>query len=420
MPANLKKRENAPLTRKMITLLLVFAVVTSFGIFLGPRCFRTLSIAYKGSNVEKTINPHLSSNSLLARTLPYPTPKNFVSKPVKGAPLFCYSHSLMTPDNYGGVYMVALGLNDTSVLEGDAGSSILHYKADGSIETALAANPRGLRPSPVGLGLNSANTLYLSVWDYSKKLSPEILQLPVGRILDFPKNQKVEPFIGMTSKFPINLWDHYNKFPDIFEHVERIVGNLIHLSVDRKDNLYLGFWWSKKDAFEKLNFQITLIKVDPAQNVVRVGEFPIGQINPQNGNWIYYYHGRMPGHEALNFSLTVDSSDNVFVHQNNVLLEFKKLAEGYDRVEVLATIKSQATLRSIASSPNGALYALQPEQQTVWDISLSLMEQPFFEIPHQLGTGHQPLFKNAQEIACDALGRLFVYDKTDHAIVVYK
>jgi hypothetical protein len=332
----------------------------------------------------------------------------------------------MTPDNQGGVLMRAAGLNDaTRKVYYDADSSVIHYKADGSISVVFTDNPEVFRMNHNVLGLDSKNNLYISGFGELRRNNPRSSDTPVGRIVDFTKNQKVEPYVGMTSEFRINLLDHCSEFTELCQGEKITPNHFNHLSVDAKDNIYLGFMWPRPDSFLDGYLQVTLIKIDASEKVERVGNFPILQIDQETNRWMpvlgQYDIYPLP---YIQFSLAVDRFGSVFIHGQNTLLQFEKLKQGYAPVTVLSMMKGKSNLRSMAASPDGSIYTLVREQQAVWKMASHfgwdlLLGHPH-QLGHQLGTGEQTRLRGAEEIACDNQGRVFVWDPKNQAIIVYK
>jgi hypothetical protein len=363
------------------------------------------------------------ASHLLTRTLPWPTRK--MPATVSGDPCFSYTHSLMVPDNQGGVFIKAKGVNDQTIHPHDSHESILHYRTDGSISVVFADNYSDFGLTYGVMAINSRSTLYVKGGDFSKKLSRKIFYVPVGRIVDFPKNQTVQPYIGMSPDFQINLLDHCSELPQLCEGKKIDFNSLCHVSVDANDNLYIGLElpgprWSLED-----HVQVMLLKIEPSEKVVHVGNFPRLRIDPRTNTIINIPD---PGDayfpRSIDFSLAVDRQGNVFIHQYNALLEFPKQQEGYGPVQVVRTMNSEATYRSIASGPDGIIYYLDRKEQAAWKILPNFDLELLLGIPHQLGfsmgTGAETRFKKAIELVCDAQGRLFIYDEENEAIFVYK
>jgi hypothetical protein len=381
------------------------------------RLVRPFSKEFMVSSIPKT-------SYLVSRTLP--KPKSMLEGKVIGEPRFCSYHNLMTPDNQGGVLMRVAGLNDARhVVHCDADSSVIHYKADGSVSVVFSDNCEAFSMNHSMLGLDSKNNLYISGFGKSRTNDSRSVDTPVGRIVDFTKSHKVEPYIGMTSEFHINLLDHCSEFPELCQGEKITLLHLNHLSVDANDNIYLGFTWPRDDCFLDGYLQVTLIKIDASENVERVGNFPILQIDQKTNRWMRSW-SQFAIYPLLNvgFSLAVDVLGNVFIHVHNTLLQFEKFKQGYGPVTVLSAMKGESNLRSIAASPDRSIYTLVREEQAVWKMASHfgwdlLLGRPY-ELGYQLGTGEQTRLKGAAEIVCDNQGRVFVWDPKNQAIIGFK
>jgi hypothetical protein len=434
---------------KLMVVLAIFIGFTALGFIYLPfslPLFQTVTdpndysslaspvIIYSGSKANRIGDKGALARSqnkmsyLLSRTIPIVPALGWrMEGKDTGEPRFCYDHSLMTADNSGGVYMVARGVNYNGCCPEDTPSSILQYKADGTVRVALAYDKAGFEAIPISIDLDSKNTLYVPGIDRSRKKRSEALWMPVARIVDFPNNQKVEPYVGMTSEFAINLLEHCSEIPELCRGDKIDFGELLHLSVDAKDNLYLGFVWPRPTSFSDGYVQVTLLKIDPSKKVIRIGKFPLLSIDPQTNRGFSVYV-RDSSYDRLmiplNFSLAIDRFDNIFIHSHNVLLQFEKKGVGYEVVKVLRRMNDESSARSMASSPHGSLFALGSQEQVVWEILPNLNWLLLLGLPHQfgyqLGAGEQTRFKGAQEIVCDRQGRLFIFDNQNQVIIVYK
>jgi hypothetical protein len=428
----LKARSLIRFNRQTIKWVALFIFII-FGIALGLT-FRTslLKRLQIGFNSHDILNPvekkvladkHPKVGHVLSRTLPWPTLEILrgAGKDLRS----CYFNSLIVPDNHGGVFIKSQGVNDYRPDPRDSRDSILHYKADGSVSVVFSDNHPNFSLSYGGMALDSKNTLYVPSIELKRELSPSLFAVPIGRIVDFPKNQIIEPYIGMASHFKINLLKHCSELPDLCQIKQIVVNSLCHLSVDANDNLYLGLGLPLPYCYYNNHVQVMLLKIEPSHKVVHIGNFPRLRMDPQTNAPINipdpsdaYYP------PSTNFSLVVDSQENIFIHQYNVLLEFPKLQEGYGPVKIVRTMNSEANSRSIASSPDGLIYFLDREEKTVWHIL------PNFNLAFILGLSNQFGFSFVSdgkdrlmiptEIACDTQGRLFIYDEANRAIVVYR
>jgi hypothetical protein len=342
----------------------------------------------------------------------------------------CVDHFFITPDNQGGLYVI--GEWKANILSSPGGLmtySLIHYKANGTNYNILNLDkPAGIFNFILsGMGLDGKNNLYLASINCLKKSRSE-LPVSVVRIANFPHDTKLQPFVGTTSDFAINLLDFCSEIPELCKGEKIGFSHLNHLSVDAKDNLYLGFNWPNPHPQLDGYFQVTLVKIEPSEKVVRVGNFPMFSIDPKTNRRIAQGTISDLDHQPvigkIEFSLAVDQFDNIFIHSENVLFQFESTSSGYGPVKVVQTMNSTAKTRSIAASPGGSMASLDRQEQAVWQMSPNFDWKLLLGLPHdldyQLGTGQQTRLKRAEEIVYDQAGRLFIFDGGNDAIIVYK
>ncbi len=349
--------------------------------------------------------------------------------PTGNAPV-CFDHFLMTPDNQGGVYIIGEWRSTLMSAPGRESFSLIHYKANGTNEHILDLKETTsfVGGGLYGMALNSSNNLYIGRWTWSKDEAFDRIEMLVGRIVDFPNNKKLEPYLGLTSDFRINLLDFCSEVPELCKGGKLSTYDLFHLSVDAKDNLYLAFMWPKPTVLVDGYPQVTVLKITPSEKVVRVGSFPHLSIDPKTNRFIALHSvDRVTREVAVahdECSLAVDQSDNVFIHNENVLFQFESTPQGYGPVKIVAMLNKEYCQRSIAFHPEGGIVALKSQEYSIWQMAPGFIWELFLGLPHepvfQLGTAQQTRFKNPREMAYDRAGRLFVFDSGSDAIVVYK
>jgi hypothetical protein len=101
----------------------------------------------------------------------------------------------------------------------------------------------------------------------------------------------------MTSDFPINLLDFCSEIPELCKGEKIDSSNLIHMSMNEKDNLYLGFQWPKPFTLLEGYVQITLVTIEPSGSIVRVGNFPILSLGPKTNRLVAENTFTVPTHE---------------------------------------------------------------------------------------------------------------------------
>jgi hypothetical protein len=374
---------------------------------------------------------HLTRTAAYADKLKGPTAEKLAKMPTGFAPV-CFGHFHMTPDNQGGVYAVGeWKANILSHPEALQSHSLIHYKSDGSSANILKLDEMsGVRLiASFGMGLDSNNNLYIGGAYASREGRIQEKSMLVVRIVDFPNIKKFQPYVGTTSDFPINLLDFCSEIPELCKGEKKLsYAELTHLSMDAKDNLYLGFKSPNPSLSKEGYLQITLVKIEPSKKVACVGSFPICRIDPKTHQCIAehnlgYYEFGIPMID-IDFSLAVDRSGNIFIHNRNVLFQFESTPYGYSPVKIVQRMKDFSNQRTITSSPEGSIFTLRKEEKAIWKMLPDFSWEFVLDLPHdsddKLRPEQQPYFESIQEIAFDRAERLFIFDSGKDAITVYK